>query len=246
VADHKILDHMNLRWLAVLTVGLLWTSAHAVPGPTDGARATANASALRFENQVRFYEAADKSNAPPRNAILLVGDSQFYRWKTVAEDLPGYTVINRGIDSFQTSDLLYYADRLVLPYHPRMVVLHVGGNDVHGGKSSAQVLADFKALVAKIRAAQPAVPIAFSSLTPGPARWAEADRRKATNRVIKDYIATQPNLRFIDLWDAMLTSDGKPREDLWVADGVHPNHAGYLLRVKIMLPFLGEPDKTSR
>ena len=35
----------------------------------------------------------------------------------LAEDLPGYTVINRGIDSFQMSDLLYFADRLVLPTH---------------------------------------------------------------------------------------------------------------------------------
>jgi len=30
-----------------------------------------------------------------------------------------------------------------------------------------------------------------------------------------------------------------------VADGVHPNHAGYLLRVKIMRPLLGDPDKKS-
>jgi hypothetical protein len=92
-----------------------------------------------FENNVRLYEAADRTNPPLRNAILLAGDSQFYRWKTAAEDLPGYTVINRGIDSFQTSDLLYFADRLVLPYHARLIVLHVGGNDVHGGKSPEQV-----------------------------------------------------------------------------------------------------------
>ena len=45
---------------------------------------------------MRLYEAADARNAPPRNAILLVGDSQFCRWKTVAEDLLGDTVINRG------------------------------------------------------------------------------------------------------------------------------------------------------
>jgi hypothetical protein len=32
--------------------------------------------------------------------------------------------------------------------------------------------------------------------------------------VIKDYVATEKGLRFIDLWDAMLTADGKPREDL--------------------------------
>jgi lysophospholipase L1-like esterase len=199
-----------------------------------------------FENNVRLYEAADKTNPPPRDAILLAGDSQFYRWKTVAEDLPGYTVINRGIDSFQTSDLLYFADRLVLPYHARLIVLHVGGNDVHGGKSPEQVLTAFKALVAKIRAVQPTVPIAFSSLTPGPGRREEFDWRKETNGVIKNYIATQPGFLFINLWDAMLTPEGKPREDLWVADGVHPNHAGYLLRVKIMLPILGEPENRSK
>lgn len=197
----------------------------------------------RFEKEVRAYEAADRMNPPPQNAILLVGDSQFFRWKTVAEDLPDYIIVNRGIDSFQTSDLVYFADRLVLPYHPRMIILHVGGNDVHGGKSPERVLSDFKSFVAKVRAHFPAVPIAFTSTTPGPARWGEAAQRKATNRLLRDYISTQPNLLFIDLWDAMLTPDGQPRKDLWVADGVHPNHAGYLLRVKIMRPLLGEPDR---
>jgi lysophospholipase L1-like esterase len=212
-----------------------------------GARAQSNVSTAlaghRLENNVRAYEAADRTNPPPHNAILLVGDSQFFRWKTLAEDLPDYTVVNRGIDSFQTSDLVYFADRLVLPYHPRMIVLHVGGNDVLAGKSPEQILTDFKAFVGKVRAHFPTIPIAFSSTTPGPGRWDEAPQRKATNRLIQKYIAKQPNLLFINLWDAMLTADGQPREDLWVADRVHPNHAGYLVRVKIMRPLLGEPDR---
>jgi hypothetical protein len=41
----------------------------------------------------------------------------------------------------------------------------------------------------------------------------------------------------------MLTPDGKPRQDLWVADGIHSNHEGYLLRVKIMRSILGEPKQ---
>jgi hypothetical protein len=61
--------------------------------------------------------------------------------------------------------------------------------------------------------------------------------------VIKSYITTQPGLLFFDLWDAMLTPDGKPREDLWVADHLHPNHAGYPLPVKIMRPLLGGPEQ---
>lgn len=197
----------------------------------------------RFEKNVLAYEAADQANPPPTGAILLAGDSQFYRWKTLHEDLPDYTIINRGIDSFQTSDLLHYVDRLVLPYKARLIILHVGGNDVHNGKSPERILADFQAFVAKVRSVQPDVPIAFSSITPGPGRWDEAPRRKATNEVLKRYIATQSNLHFIDLWDAMLTPDGKPRDDIWVADRVHPNHAGYLIRVHIMRPLLGPPDK---
>ena len=218
--------------ILILSIGLALTTTSAAE-PAEN----------RFEKQVLLYEAADKASPPPEGAILLAGDSQFFRWKTVNEDLSGYTVVNRGIDSFQTSDLLHYTDRLVLPHKPRMIILHIGGNDVHTGKTPERLLADFQAFVAKVRAVLPGVPIAFSSTTPGPGRWEEADRRKAANKLLKDYIATQPGLHFIDLWDAMLTADGKPREDIWVEDRVHPNHAGYLIRVKIMRPLLGEPDQ---
>jgi len=85
------------------------------------------------------------------------------------------------------------------------------------------------------------VPIVYSSITPGPGRWDEAPERRETNRVLREYIATQPGLKFVDLWDVMLTPEGKPRDDLWVEDRVHPNHAGYLVRVRLTRPFLGEP-----
>lgn len=206
-------------------------------------RAQGAAPERRFERNVREYEAADRAAPPPQGAILLAGDSQFYRWKTLHDDLPGHTIVNRGIDSFTTADLVFFADRLVLPCKPRMIVLHVGGNDVNNGRTPEEVLADFKAFVAKVRAVMPDVPIAFSSITPGPGRWNQAAARKQTNLVVRNYVATQPHLLFIDLWDAMLTPDGQPREDLWVEDRVHPNHAGYLVRARIMKPLLGEPDQ---
>ena len=227
-------------WIALCAVLALGAAASAerAPGQENAAPAPA-----RFEKTVLAYEAADKVTPPPSGAILLAGDSQFYRWKTLAEDLPGYTVINRGVDSFQSSDLIYYTDRLVLPYRPRMIILHVGGNDVHNGRSAEQVLADFKTFVNKVRAVQPELPIAFTSITPSPGRWDEADVRRKANGLVKAYVATQPQLHFIDLWDAFLGPDGKPREDLYGEDRIHPNHAGYLVRVKIMRPLLGEPDK---
>ena len=134
----------------------------------SAAAAQSPETAARFDKKVLEYEAADRAAPPPRGAILFAGDSQFYRWKTIHEDLPGYTLINRGIDSFQFRDLLNYADRLITPYAPRLIVLHVGGNDIHQGSSPERLLAETQALVAKIRAGAPGVPIAWSSITPGP------------------------------------------------------------------------------
>lgn len=198
--------------------------------------------AARFEKKVLEYEAEDRAAAPPKGAILFAGDSQFYRWKTIHEDLPDYTLINRGVDSFQFRDLIRYADRLVIPHAPRLIVLHVGGNDVHSGRTPAQVLEDFKAFAGLVHAKLPKVPIIFSSITPGPGRWDEAPQRKQANRLIREYVATRADLKFVDLWDAMLTADGQPREDLWVEDRVHPNHAGYRIRVELTRPLLGPPD----
>jgi lysophospholipase L1-like esterase len=230
--------HRRLRVTAAIVVTLLGAIASA------GARADqAPADASRFEKNVLAYEAADQTSPAPRGAILLVGDSQFYRWRSLAEDLPGYTVVNRGIDSFQTSDLLHFTDRLVLPYAPRLIVMHVGGNDVNNGKSAEQILTDVQGFVAKVRAVMPDVPIAFSSITPGPGRWNQAAVRKRTNDTVKAWVATQPRMHFIDLWDAMLTPEGQPREDLWVEDRIHPNQAGYRIRVQIMRPLLGPPDR---
>jgi len=233
--------------LHACVLGLLFA---VTPGETAGAQTVPAATVpppaagpARFEKVVAAYEAADQVSRPPAGAILLAGDSQFYRWKTVQEDLPEYTIVNRGVDSFQLSDLIYFSDRLVRPFKPRLIVLHVGGNDVHNGKSPAQILADFKELVTKIRRDQPVVPIAFTSITPSPGRWDEAATRIAANRLVKNYVATQKHLLYIDLWDAFLCPDGKPREDLYGEDRIHPNHDGYLMRVRIMRPVLGKPDR---
>jgi lysophospholipase L1-like esterase len=230
--------HRRVRVAAAMVVAMAGVIANS------GVRADqATAAPNRFEKNVLAYEAADTAAPALRGAILLVGDSQFYRWRTLAEDLPGYTVVNRGIDSFQTSDLLHFTDRLVLPYAPRFIVTHVGGNDVNNGKSPEQILADLQAFVARVRVVMPTVPIAFSSITPGPGRWNQAAARKRTNDTVKAWVATQPNMLFIDLWDAMLTRDGQPREDLWVEDRIHPNQEGYRIRVQIMRPLLGPPDR---
>ena len=197
----------------------------------------------RFEKEVLAFEAADRVAPPPQGAILLVGDSQFACWEWLHEDLPGYTIINRGISDSEMSDVVDLCDRIVFPYHPRLIVVHEGGNDVHAGKSPEQVLADCRAFVGKVRARLGDVPIIFSGLTPSPVRWDEAPIRRRANKMLKEYAHSEKNLIFVDLFDGYLGSDGRPRVDLFRPDLLHHSHAGYLVRVRLTLPFLGEPDQ---
>ena len=205
--------------------------------------ADSKSRANRFENWILTFEAADQKNPPPQGAILFVGDSLFALWTSLQNDLPDYTVINRGFGGSQMSDLLQYTDRIVIPYKPRLIIVNEGGNDIHRGRRPEEVLADTRAFVEKVRAALPNTRVAISSLTPSPSRWSEAETAKHANRIIRDYIATQENVFFIDLFDAYLGPDGKPREELFVEDHLHHSTAGYQVRIQATRGILGEPDK---
>jgi lysophospholipase L1-like esterase len=192
----------------------------------------------KWERAIKTFEAADKQSPPAPGAVLFIGASSIRRWKTLAADFPRYRVLNRGFGGSEISDCTAFADRIVIPYRPSVIVLHAGGNDLAAGKSAEQVFADYKAFVAKVRGGLPETPIAFVSVNPTPARWAQAEKQRETNRLIREYVAGKKGLAFIDVWDALLGPDGGPRQDLHVRDRLHPNAAGYKIRERLITPYL--------
>jgi lysophospholipase L1-like esterase len=230
------------RLLRMLVVLLFCVAVGLVPASGG----TAQAAPGVFEKDILAFEAADRTNPPPSDSILLAGDSQFTRWKTVHQDLPDYRIINRGFGGSKMSDLLLYTDRIVLPYKPRMIIVNEGGNDIHAGRTPEQLLADITNFVGRVRAVLPDTPIVFSGLTPSPARWNETDTRLRFNRMLRGYLASGKNLIYLDLFDAYLGDDGKPREQLFVEDKLHHSAAGYAVRMRIMRPILGPPDFPDR
>ena len=140
------------------------------------------------------------------------------------------------------SDSVAFVDRFVTPYKPRLVLLYAGDNDLAAGKSPEQVLGDFKAFIGRVHAALPNTPIAYLAIKPCPAREEFLDRVKATNRLIREYIATNDRLLFVDLFTPMLTKEGRPRADVYRKDGLHPNEQGYELWAAILRPILDKYD----
>lgn len=191
-----------------------------------------------FDKEIRAFEVADAKQPPPRNAVLFVGSSSIRLWSTLAQDFPDFPVINRGFGGSEIADSTRYADRIVIPYHPRRIVMYAGDNDIAKGKSPQQVAEDFRAFVEKVRAALPDVPISYICIKPSPQRWKLVDKIKQANHLIDQYAATQKNIDYIDVFAPMLGPDGTPRKELFRDDGLHLNHEGYELWTSIIRPRL--------
>lgn len=207
--------------------------------PPSVLRAEAPPNVAKWEKAIAAFEAADRANPPAKGAVLFVGASGIVRWKTLAEDFPEQRVLNRAFGGSQIAESTHFAERIIFPYEPRMILLRAGGNDIHAGKSAEQVFADFKGFVAKVRSKFPEMPIVFISISPSASRWAEAGTAKAANALIAAYIRETPNLKYVETYDMVLGADGKPRPELFVEDQLHFTPAAYKLlaeRVRPVLP----------
>jgi len=204
--------------------------------PASGSEA--NAGSAKWEAAIAAFESADKTNPPPRDAVLFVGSSSIRLWKTLAQDFPEWKVINRGFGGSEIADSVAFADRIVLPYRPKTIVLYAGDNDIAGGKSPEQVFADFKAFVQRTRPALPKTKISFISIKPSRARWRLAEKIQAANQMIRNFCGQNDSLIYIDVFNPMLGADGRPRAELFVEDQLHMNPKGYALWSGIIRPCL--------
>lgn len=192
----------------------------------------------RWEPDIRKFEAADKEKMPPAGAVLFVGSSSIVKWKSLAEDFPGVTTINRGFGGSELADTTYFADRIVIPYAPKTVVVYAGDNDLAAGKTPEQVFAAWKGLVENVHAKLPQTRLVFISIKPSVARWKLADKIRATNELVKSYAAADKRQTYVDVFTPMLSADGMPRPELFVKDGLHMTPAGYAIWTKVVTPVI--------
>lgn len=226
---------LSIVMLSCLVLAASFTARAAEPADDAVAK-----HAAKFEKEIKAFEEADRKAPPPQGAVLFVGDSAVRMWKTVAQDFPEYKVINRGFGGSELADSVYYADRIVIPYHPRLIVLKAGGNDLSGGKTPERIAADFKLFVQAVRSKLPDVRIAYQSTNPNVARWKQKEARLQTNALIKAIVAEGTNLDFIEVWTPFLDAQGNPRPELLLKDGMHWNADGYKVLAEIVRPHLKE------
>ena len=192
----------------------------------------------RWEADIAAFEAQDQAAAPAPGGVVFVGSSSIRLWETLAEDFEGIPVVNRGFGGSEMGDALHFADRIILPYRPRLVVVYAGDNDLWAGKGPQEVFEDFRSLVRAIHGELPETRVAFIAVKPSVARWSIADRVRETNGLISGYAESDPLVDYIDIFTPMLGPDGTPRPDLFVEDGLHLNARGYDVWESVVEPFV--------
>lgn len=172
---------------------------------------------------------ADQAQPPARNGIVFVGSSSIVKWTSLKQDFPGLNVLNRGFGGSELADSAFYAERLVVPLHPSVVVVYAGDNDLSLGKTPEAVHASFKEFCTKVHAALPATRIVFIAIKPSPSRWKLKEKVVAANALIAATCKSDPRLAYADIYTPMLDAAGNPRPELFVKDMLHLNEAGYAL-----------------
>jgi lysophospholipase L1-like esterase len=192
----------------------------------------------QWRPEITKLVASDAANPPPQHAVLFAGSSSIRMWTTLAEDFPGVPTINRGFGGSVIADSTYYADRIVVPYHPRLIVMYDGDNDIYEGHAPGQVIDDFKNFVARVRRDLPDVAIAYLSIKPSVARASLWPQMHAANAGIALWARTQKDVTFVDVAAKMFDAHGKPRPELFREDGLHMRPAGYAIWIGALNPVL--------
>lgn len=184
--------------------------------------------------------------------VLLVGDSitiQFEKdlkgsenWKL---QFPEYKAVNIGVGGDRTSSVLWRLDHGGADgLEPRSIVLMIGNNNMFFAPETGTtpIAKGIEVCVDRLRDQFPKTPIILVKILPcGSKDDAFYKNIVATNAALDPLnIDKKNNVKVLDIWKEFVREDGSLKEELFMADKIHPNKAGYEVYAKHLRPLLKE------
>lgn len=189
-----------------------------------------------WEDEIAGFEELDRSESYPENSILFTGSSSIRMWKTLAEDMAPYPVIQRGFGGSKLQDFMVYTKRIVSP-HPCSAIVIFIANDITGGQNDRrpeEVGSMFTYMLRTIRKSHPETPVFWISITPTTSRWKAWPQIQKASENIREICERNRNTYFIQTDTAFIGNDGKPKDQYFVSDLLHLNPEGYRVWTRII------------
>lgn len=217
-----------------------------------------------LEKEIEKYE----QEPIEKGKILFYGHSVFTRWgspkwgyRRLDQDIRmkdgSLACVNHGFGTSTAEELLYYYHRMVRPWEPRALVLATYANDGMYGYDVEDIMRNIGKICAWARTDFPGIKIFLMEDHPRPNGkgatvrdvWNSGkQRRERYHRLLRAYADQHEDTQVVELWNRPeffetpedVGNFQKVREDIFVADKVHPNQEGYDILGKIFREVLDE------
>jgi lysophospholipase L1-like esterase len=203
-------------------------SAGPTPFPKDAkdwpGKGAIRVFAYMNDNRKGFWD----ERARKQGTVVFAGDSLVGGWRTLAEDLRGTPVANRGIGGEPTRGLLFRFKEDVLDLHPKAIVLLTGTNDLSAQQDIAQTQSNIAEMLAMAQRASPGVPIILCTLPPrnAPESPVDPNRLIALNKLISSLADERAHVAVLDLHALFVDPDGSQHAEYFSSDKLHLSAAG--------------------
>jgi hypothetical protein len=191
----------------------------------------------RWEDTIAKLEQRLAKEQPLKGSTLFAGSSTMVLWD-LPKFFPDIQTVNCGFGGSHMRDSVYYADRIIIPFAPKAIVVYAGDNDIAQGLRAEDVATDFKKFTQRIHEALPETRILYLSIKPCLARWDKWPIMDRANKLIEEFTRTDNRLEFVDMTGTSLGPDGKPRAEFLQKDGLHLNEKGYEAWTAVLSPRL--------
>ncbi|MCS6940927.1 MAG: SGNH/GDSL hydrolase family protein [Roseiflexaceae bacterium] len=191
-----------------------------------------------YEPEVQELEKLNTTAPPPPGAVLFYGSSSLRLWTTLSEDMAPWPVVNRAFGGSTLAACVHFFDRLVVPCAPGSMVLYAGDNDLGDGRSPDDIVRSLRAMLSRIDTTLGPIPVAYISIKPSLARWNLRDKIQRVNNAARALMEHRPSGYYVDVYTSMLGPDGRPRAELFDADGLHLSAKGYQVWTHILRPYI--------
>jgi len=187
-----------------------------------------------YEDEVKRLEAIGVQKGYKADTIFY-GSSSIRLWDTLDDDFKELLPVNLGFGGSTMAASVWFFDRIMAAYEPKMLVVYAGDNDLGDGRHPEEVFIFFQQLAVRVQQRFGNLPCYYISLKPSINRYYIIDQFKFTNELIENEIAGRlSNWKYIDVFSQMLSADGRPEQKFFLDDGLHLSTLGYALWRRII------------
>ena len=193
----------------------------------------------RYQRDITNYQKENKRLKDLSCDVLFLGSSSINLWDTIYEDFAPLKLIRRSYGGATLRDMIYNYNTIAKGYTPKSILLYVE-NDLGNHKEGVNAVKCFdlfRIFIDKLKKDYPNTPLIVVSLKPSQHKADQLKDQLLVNALLEEN-ATAQGYTYVDITKVMYDEAGNLRTDIFKADNLHMNAAGYKLWTAILKPLL--------